>query len=185
MKGGFSESPLRLNKHIREQNSWTDAQITERGQNMARTALTEWPALKVDERDVQQARLTELQERSSKYSESTLNMSEEASMLFQELRQALLVLGSDVVEVFHSKSVTYRTLEYVVEVLPRTRHLVLLYNMDFADLSTPVEGAEDMAQRSFVVNAQETGGVLYRVHDIDQIAAAMQIAQQVYQGLKS
>ncbi len=182
---GFNVSPLRLNQYIKAQPVWTATEMEARGKEWAKKALKEWPPLVVATEDVQRARLAELQERSSRYTLDTLDISEETAGLFQEVRTAMLGLGPDIVEVFHSKSVTYRGLEYVVEVLPGARHLVLLFNLDYAACDDPSGNAQNMEERAFVVNAQESGGVLLRIDDIDQVAAAVHIARQSYAGINS
>ncbi len=182
---GFNVSPLRLNQYVKAQPVWTVREMEERGKKLAEKALVEWPPLVVANEDVQRAKLLELQERSSRYSVETLDMSEEAATLFNEVGAAMRGLGPDIVEVFHTKSVTYRALDYVVEVLPRARHLVLLFNLDYADCDDPSGDAQNMEERAFVVNAQESGGVLYRIDDIDQVAAAVHIAKQAYEAIGS
>ena len=185
ISGGFNESPLRLNKDMRDSLEWNKELMQKRAERLAAQALKEWPSLTVSDPDVQRIRLEELKERSSKYNRETLNLTEEAAILYDHLSEGLKGLGDDVVEVFHRKSATFRTLDYVVEVLPRAGRLVLLYNLEYADCDDPSEEAENMADRSFVVNAQETGGVLYKIHDIDEVQHALHIAAQAYRRLKS
>ena len=48
MARGFNESPLRLNRFIREQPRWTAAEIEARGKTLAQQAVNVWPKLLVD-----------------------------------------------------------------------------------------------------------------------------------------
>ena len=50
MKGGFHESPLRINGGLREVETWNEASICERAERLARLAVDVWkgPTLSVD-----------------------------------------------------------------------------------------------------------------------------------------
>jgi len=67
MKDGFNESPLRLNKFIREQPTWTTAEIQERSTQLASKAITVWPPLTVDMQAVREAELKERIAQAAKY----------------------------------------------------------------------------------------------------------------------
>ena len=57
MENGFNDSPLRLNRFIREQSRWTAAEIEQRGKTLAKQAVQVWPELKVEMDAVRQAEL--------------------------------------------------------------------------------------------------------------------------------
>ncbi|HRP63445.1 MAG TPA: DUF262 and DUF1524 domain-containing protein [Phycisphaerales bacterium] len=181
IKGGFNDSPLRLNKFIREQARWTPTEMERRGKDLAARAVTIWPALTVD---VEAVRLAELEERkalAAKYSIDNLEFDASTRALFDALRSQVLALGDDVIELCGPKSVTYRVFEFFVEVLPRKTRLLLLLNLDFEECDDPTRRAADATEWAFVANASESGGVLFRFDSIDQIGAAMHVIRQSYE----
>lgn len=59
IEGGFNDSPLRLNRFIREQSAWNAMAIEQRGKQLAAKALKVWPPLVVDPLAVKQRELDE------------------------------------------------------------------------------------------------------------------------------
>lgn len=99
----------------------------------------------------------------------------------EELRRQITALGADVVELPGQESVTYRVFDFFVEIIPRKRRLTLLLNLDFEEAVDPSRRAQDASQRAFVINAQESGGVLITVQQPEHVTDAMHIVQQAYE----
>src|SRR5437868_2602725 len=81
----------------------------------------------------------------------------ESQALFDALRQQILALGADVIELCGAKSVTYRVFDFFVEVMPRKRRLLLLLNLDFENCDDPSGIASDATEWAFITNASEDG----------------------------
>jgi uncharacterized protein with ParB-like and HNH nuclease domain/predicted transport protein len=159
---GFDASPLRLNKFIREQTTWTATQIQERGTQLADKAIGVWQPLTVDIQVVKEAELQERIAQAAQYKLDDLGMDAVAKALFDNLRPQLQALGGDVVELCTAASVTYRVYDFFVEVIPRRHRLTLLINLAFEDCNDPSGKAHNAAEAAFVINATENGGVLYQ-----------------------
>jgi predicted transport protein len=183
MQGGFGESPLRLNKFIREQLIWTATQIQERGTELANKAISVWPSLAVDLQAVKEAELKERIAQAAQYKLDDLTMDAAAKQLFRALEPQLKALGSDVVELCTEASVTYRVYDFFVEVIPRRHRLTLLINLAFEDCADPSGKARNATEAAFVINATETGGVLYTIKDDADIPAAINVARQAYESI--
>lgn len=181
MPRGFSESPLRLNRFIREQARWTAAEIELRGKALAQQAIKVWPGLQVDMDAVRQAELEGHRTASAQFSVDTVGFDQESRVLFEALRPQVLALGDDVVELFGAKGVVYRVYDHFVEVLPRSRRVLLLANIDFDDTDDPSGIARDASDRAFIANASETGDVLFSISNATQIPAAMHVVRQAYE----
>lgn len=181
MEGGFADSPLRLNKFVKNQVRWTQAEIEKRGKQLASSALKIWGDIQIDEDTVRQAKLARMQKEASEYNEESLGLEDSTKPLFAVLRKEILSIGTDVVEIFRSKSVTYRVFDYFVEVIPRKQYLTLLFNMDFEDCDDPSQLARDASNKAFIVNASEQGGVLLQIWRDADIPGAIHIAKQAYQ----
>ncbi len=181
MPKGFDESPLRLNKFIREQATWTAAEIEARGKALAAKALTIWGPLVVDIETVKAAELEERKAQAARFSVDALEFDAESRALFDQLRPELLALGEDVVELCGSKSVTYRVYDFFLEVIPRKRRLSLMLNLEFEECDDPTQRAEDATTWAFILNASEAGGVIYSLETSGQIGAAMHIVRQAYE----
>jgi len=179
-EGGFNESPLRLNQFIRGKEQWTEKEMEERGKKLAEMALSEWPALEVAEQDVKRIELEELEQRTAKYSRETLEMGEETAELFDALRESLMILGGDVREVYHRRSATFHVLDPFVEIIPRSRRLTVLFDLEFDELDDPGGKAQNSNNWSFITLAQTSGGVVMSITDLDEVAQAAQIAKQAY-----
>lgn len=180
MKGGFAESPLRLNKFIREQAVWTAAEIERRGKELAVKALAIWRPLVVDTEAVKAAELEERKAQAARYSLDKLDF-DTCRPLFDALRQQVLSLGNDVIELCGPKSVTYRVFDFFLELIPRKRRLSLLLNLDFEECDDPTRKAIDTSKYAFIMHASETGGVLFSMDDDTQLAAAMHLVRQAYE----
>jgi uncharacterized protein with ParB-like and HNH nuclease domain/predicted transport protein len=181
--GGFNESPLRLNKFIREQSTWTITEIQERGIQLASKAIIVWPPLTVDIQTVKEAELKERIAQAADYKLDCITMDAVARQLFDAIRPQLLALGADVVELCTAASVTYRVYDFFVEVIPRRNRLSLLVNLAFEDCSDPSGKARNATEAAFVINATESGGVLYDIKDTADIPAAINVARQSYESI--
>ena len=116
---GFNSSPLRLNKFIREQATWTEKEIDRRGKEWAERVLKIWRPLVADAAAVKNAELEEKRTQAARYTVDSLELDEVNLPLFEVLRVQIQGLGQDVVELFGSRTVTYRVYDFFVEVLPR------------------------------------------------------------------
>jgi predicted transport protein len=183
MQGGFNQSPLRLNKFIREQLTWTAAEIQERGTQLANKAISVWPPLAVDLQAVKEAELKERIAQAAQYKLDDLTMDAVARQLFTTLQPQLQALGGDVVELCTAASITYRVYDFFVEVIPRKHRLTLLINLAFEDCNDPSGKARNATEAAFVINATETGGVLCTIKDDADIPAAINIARQAYESI--
>jgi predicted transport protein len=178
---GFNESPLRLNKFIREQLAWTAKEIEERGKMLAAKALTIWRPLIVDPISVKEHELEEHKALAAKYSVSAIEMDDVARNLFDVLRPQVQGLGVDVVELPSEHTVVYRVLDFFAEVIPRKQRLSLLLNLDFSECDDLSGKAKDATEFAFIVGSTESGGVLYSVDSNGDIPGALAMIRQAYQ----
>jgi uncharacterized protein with ParB-like and HNH nuclease domain/predicted transport protein len=183
VQGGFNESPLRLNKFIREQNTWTSAEIQERGNQIAQKALSVWPLLTVDMQAVREAELKDRIAQAAQYKLEDLAMDAVTKQLFDTIQPQIQALGNDIVQLCTPASVSYRVYDFFVEVIPRRHRLTMLINLAFEDCKDPTGKARNATEAAFVINATETGGVLYDVREHSDIAAALNIVRQAYESI--
>jgi len=181
MEGGFADSPLRLNKFVKNQTKWTEAEIDKRGKMLTSSALKIWAPMQIDADAVRQAKLQRMREEASGFNEHSLSLDEGTKALFGGMRTEILSVGADIVEIFRAKSVTYRVFDYFVEVIPRKQHLTLLFNIDFEECNDPSELARDASNKAFIINASEQGGVIFQVWNPEDFPAALHILKQAYE----
>lgn len=179
--GGFSDSPLRLNKFIREQSAWTATTIEQRGKQLAEKALAVWRPLVVDPLAVKQREMEEHKALAANYKIENLEADEAAKRLLDVLRPQIQALGPDVVELPNDRSLIYRVFDFVVEIIPRKQRLSLLLNLDFADCEDPSGKARDATEFAFIIGATEAGGVIYTLESVDDVPAAINVVRQAYE----
>lgn len=179
--GGFNDSPLRLNKFIREQPEWTAAAMELRGKQLAEKALTIWRPLVVDPLAVKQRELEEYKALAANHKIEDLQMDDGAKQLLDALRPQIQALGNDVVELPNDRSVIYRVFDFVVEIIPRKQRLSLLLNLEFADCDDASGKARDATEFAFIIGAMESGGVIFLLESIDDVPAAMNVVRQAYE----
>lgn len=94
--GGFDDSPLRLNRFIREQSTWDAKAIEQRGKLLAEKAVTVWRPLVVDLLAVKQRELEEHKALAANYRIENLELDDTAKKLLEALRPQIQALGADV-----------------------------------------------------------------------------------------
>jgi uncharacterized protein with ParB-like and HNH nuclease domain/predicted transport protein len=181
ISGGFNDSPLRLNKFIREQSTWDAAAMEQRGKQLAEKALAVWRPLSVDPLAVKQRELEEYKALAANFNIESLEMDDVAKSLFEALRPHIQALGLDVIELPNARSVTYRVFDFVVEIFPRKQRLILLLNLDFSDCEDSSGKARDATDVAFIVGAMESGGVLYNLESAADVPAAVNVVRQAYE----
>ena len=183
--GGFNESPLRLNKFMRDVDVWTEREMQQRAEVLTSMALKEWPRLVVSTEAVNKTKLKELKRKNSKYSMHTLPIGEKVKELFSRLRTRILALDDSLVEVFHKKSVTFRHYDFVVEVIPRVRRMTLVFNIEYEQLENSSEKLRNTDSYSYIKHGSESGGVIMSVENEEDIELALEVVQRTIASFKS
>ena len=182
IQGGFDDSPLRLNKFIREQATWNQALMEQRGKILAKHALQLWAPLNVDVTIVQRYRLAEKKDAARELTLDKVDgLDGNVRELYEDLQGQLLAFGNDVTEILSKKNITFYVYEYFVHVLPRSNRLVLLLNLDFEEIMDDEGVCRDASKKAYFVGATVTGGVFIPVWSKDDMGKAMPYLRQAYE----
>lgn len=186
MEGGFGQSAVRLNGHVRNQDKWTAAQMSERSKRLAEHALKIWPYHEVDQAAIRQAHIRELRARAAERIPDSLEMNDDVRRLLGAVQQTVCELG-DVIEVVEHKSVCCYGPEFFAELLPMKYYVRVILPLDFDEVEVP--GGLDVHDASgwrFVPNRLHTDcDLLVDIRQVDEIAKAMPMIRQAFhrQGL--
>lgn len=172
---GFRESSVRLNQDVRDVEKWTEIEIAERGERLAKQALTIWPRLTTDPAAIRAMELAELKARAACRDIATVQMTYDAKALYTVLRDKLRTRFPALIELAEEKSISYHNPDFLLEVIPRKRSLSLLIAMEYNEVEVADASVQDTADFSFVMNATYQGGVLIRFADLKQVDQIMGI----------
>lgn len=179
--GGFKESSVRLNRFVREQSQWTPKEMRLRSQQLATQALKIWPRLEVDTSLIRAAEQEEMRSRAKRRNVEKVPMTETSWALFEQLRERVKGLDSDIIELAEQKSVSYHAPAFFLEVLPRKNRLNLLLNLEFNEIDDPHGLAYDTSERKFFINAQYEGGVNVPIWGLEDIEKATPMIRQSHE----
>lgn len=174
---GFVDSAVRLNRFIREQDSWTAEQMNERGRMLAQHALRIWPHHGVSQDLIEKHEIEELRKKAAASDPDCVEMTEYSRELFVQLQAQLNDIDRELIEVAGRHSVSYFGPAFVVEVLPRKTRLLLLLAPDINQIDDPSELATENTYK-FLVNCQNDGGVLFNLDRMEKLAPALNLIQQ-------
>lgn len=178
--GGFNHSSVRLNKYVREQERWTTVELDNRSELLVERALKIWPALEVSAGDIEKANQSELRELASRRDVAKVPMTAAARALFETLRPQVQNIDPGILELAETKSVSYHSAGFFLEVLPRKHKLLLLLPLDHTEIEDPHGLSEDATEWKFLFYARYEGGVLLRIKTVDDIEHAMPIVRQAF-----
>jgi uncharacterized protein with ParB-like and HNH nuclease domain/predicted transport protein len=136
MKGGFAESPLRLNQALGKLEHWTEENIRLRSERLAAQATSVWPV------PVVEAALLDAYKPAGVAAGYAISDHPHLATgpmhgLFVEFRKQVLALDPCVTEEYLKLYVAYKAETNFVDVVPQTKRLRLSLNMEFAELTDP------------------------------------------------
>ena len=145
MKGGFRESPLKLNEGLTSLDKWDEAAIQDRAERLAAVATGVWamPSLHAEVLESYRPR----GEKAAGYTiDDHTQLAAGSSMrdLFEILRKDVLALDPCVTEEFLKLYVAYKAETNFVDVVPQKSRLRLSLNMQFHELHDPKGLAKDV-----------------------------------------
>ena len=145
MKGGFKESPLRLNEGLGALDTWNEATIQVRAKQLAERAVEVWapPTLLPEVLETYYPKA----ERTTGYTlDDHLYLAEDSPMrpLFETFRKEVMALDSCVREEMLHRYVAYKAETNFVDVVAQKSCLRLSLNLHFYELHDPRGLARDM-----------------------------------------
>ncbi len=151
MKGGFKESPLRLNASVKRHEVWNEKTITERAEELAQKALSVWPeppASSYSKNKLAQSYFGghHLKKRSavSCSMEDYPNLQQEPlKSLFEALQKNILSLSPIVEESFTPKYISYSEEKIFVYVLPQKKQLKLFIGLNIYEVNAFLQDLEE------------------------------------------
>ncbi len=145
MKGGFKESPLRLNKGLGCLDTWNEAAIQERAQKLVVLAAKVWasPSLPAE---ILYTYRPKAEKPTSYTIDDHMQLAKGSPILplFEALRKEVLALDPCVTEEFLKHYIAYKAETNFVDVVPQLKRLRLSLNMQFHELHDPKELAKDV-----------------------------------------
>ncbi|NLV40522.1 MAG: DUF262 domain-containing protein [Candidatus Hydrogenedentes bacterium] len=148
MTGGFKESPLQLNKALKQAKAWNEAAIQNRAGQLADLALQVWAAPRLDATTLA-AYKPKKAPATGGYSIKDHKALAKGGMrnLFEAFRKEVLALDPCVVEEFLKLYVAYKAETNFVDVVPQAKQLRLSLNLPFNEINDPKSLCTDVTDR--------------------------------------
>jgi len=146
MKGGFRESPLKLNRGLANLETWNEETIVHRAENLAKEALKVWQYPQLDQTILEQYRKKE--ETLTEYSIDSYEYLNEgkAKNLFEKLRKEVLSLDPEISEEYLKHYIAYK-LETNIDRYSCAKDKLKLYiNIKYNELNDPKKLCRDVSQ---------------------------------------
>lgn len=136
IKGGFAESPLRLNQGIAAVSQWNRDAITERAGKLAALATAVWQAPKLTP-EVMQTYKPKKSTAAYSIEDHPILASGPMQPIFEEFQKQVLALDPCVTEEFLKLYVAFKAETNFVDVVPQVKRLRLTLNLTFPEIHDP------------------------------------------------
>lgn len=178
MKGGFKQSPLRLNEGLSSLDKWNEEAIKVRAERLARMATEVWaiPSLEAEVLELYRPR----GEKAAGYSiDDHTHLAHGSPMrdLFEVFRKEVLALDPCVSEEFLKLYVAYKAETNVVDIVPQKSRLRLSLNMQFHELHDPKGIAKDVTN----LGRWGNGDVEVSLSKLDELPYIMGLVRQAFE----
>ncbi len=146
IKGGFRESPLKLNRGLANLDTWNEETILQRAEDLSKEALKVWQYPQLDQTILDQYRKKE--ETLTEYSIDSYEYFKEskAKNLFEKLRKEVLSLDPEISEEYLKLYIAYKLETNVIDVVPQKDKLKLFINIKYNELNDPKKLCRDVSQ---------------------------------------
>jgi len=147
MKGGFADSPIRLNKSLASLNDWNEMEILKRANILVDLATQIWICPDLNEEILSDYKVVEEKVEKEYTVADHKHLAENQPMrpLFDELRKRILNLDSSVKEEFLKLYVAYKTTTNFVDIVPQKSKLRLSLNLKYEEINDPKGICKDVA----------------------------------------
>jgi len=143
MKGGFGESPLRMNQGLGTLQSWSEDAIRHRGERLAALAVKVWPMPKLGPA-ILAAYRPKAATAGYTIADHPYLAAGPMKAIFDEFRKQVLALDPCVSEQFLKLYVAYKAETNFVDVVPQAKRLWLSLNMPFHEITDPKGVCKDV-----------------------------------------
>jgi uncharacterized protein with ParB-like and HNH nuclease domain/predicted transport protein len=176
MKGGFTESPLRLNQGLGKLEHWTEDNMRQRSERLAVQATGVWPVPTVEATILdayKPAGVTAGYAISDHPNLATGPMHE----LFLEFRKQVLALDPCVTEEYLKLYVAYKAETNFVDIVPQAKRLLLVLNMAFAEITDPKGICRDVTG----LGRWGNGDVEVRLSSVEELPYVIGLVRQSFE----
>jgi predicted transport protein len=144
MKGGFKESPLKLNQGLGAIEQWDETAIRHRAGLLSALALDVWIAPKVMPEILESYKSKPVKAGYSiaDYPQLTAGA---VRNLFEAFRKEILALDSCVTEEFLKLYIAYKAETNFVDIVPQAKRLRISLNMPFTEINDPKGICKDVS----------------------------------------
>lgn len=176
MKGGFADSPIRLNKDLAQLENWNEKAIRNRSKRLAQLAMKVWQYPPVNEETLKKYTDAKKTKEAPTYSLELYSDQLVGSIkeIFDELRHRILNLDSSVTEAILKHYIAYKSVTNFVDIRPRKSKIFLSLNMAFDEVNDPKGVCENLTG----IGHSGNGDVGLELNNIDQVDYAMSIVKQ-------
>ena len=178
MEGGFAQSPLLLNKGLRQLDTWGETEITQRADSLSQKAVTVWPCPALSPDALARYQPTLLADDATPYTlaDHAEYLQGDILVLFQEFRKRVLNLDSSVREEVKKLYIAYKNTTNFVDVIPQKRRLRLSLNMRFEEIDDPKGLCRDITD----IGRWGNGDVDTGITSLDQMEDVMALVRQAF-----
>lgn len=176
MKGGFAESPLRLNKEIADKDHWMEEDILNRAEVLSEQMAKVW-LFPVVERSILEAYKPKTEITEYSMNDYPHLVTEPIRSLFEEFRKQVLKLDSCVTESFLKLYVAYKAETNFVDVVPQAKQLRLSLNIAFSEIHDSKKICKDVS----ALGRWGNGDVEVGLSKIEDIPYIMGLVRQAFE----
>ena len=179
MRGGFADSPIRLNQSLAKLEHWNDEKILNRAKILSDSAIQIWRCPELDEGVLNKYKIVEKEKPEKKYAiedHPYLIEGEAMRSLFEELRKRILNLDSSVKEDILKLYIAYKTTTNFVDLVPQKNRLRLSLNMKFYEINDPEGKCKDVTDKGRWGN----GDVEVGISNFDELDYIMFLIRQSF-----
>lgn len=176
MKGGFAESPLRLNQGLGKLEHWTEEDIRQRSKRLAGQATSVWPVPLLEATILDAYKPAEV---AAGYAISDHAHLATGPMheLFLEFRKQVLALDPCVTEEYLKLYVAYKAETNFVDIVPQAKRLLLVLNMEFAEITDPKGICRDVTG----LGRWGNGDVEVRLSSVEELPYVIGLVRQSFE----
>ena len=179
MKGGFRESPLRMNEGLGELDTWDEDTICARAKRLTNKALKVWKAPSLSA-DILATYVSGKERGKKSYTimdHPQLYEGSRPHQLFEGFRKEVLAIDQCVSEEFLKLYIAYKAETNFVDVIPQAARLKLTLNMKFHEIHDPRGLAEDITN----LGRWGNGDVDVSFRSFDELPYVMNLVRQAYE----